>query len=282
MRIATVSQLLGVPIPTIRSWERRYDFPAPPRTGGLHRRYSEAELEQLRALRDLVIKGHSTKDAVALVRNAALVPSADMSPAEPLINAALALDTTALRAALDASTERLGVEDTIRQVILPAMHEIGSRWEAGRCDVGREHLATEGVRNWLARQAFLAPSPFRPRRIVLACGPKDMHTIGLESFAVILARRGWPCRVLGAMTPIDALVSAVQTLGATGAVITAQRNVTRRSAVEAIRAVEAVPGVRAFYAGSAFIAPSARKDVPGTYLGEDLLEAALVVESALA
>jgi MerR family transcriptional regulator, light-induced transcriptional regulator len=282
MRIATVSQLLGVPIPTIRSWERRYDFPAPPRTGGLHRRYSEAELEQLRALRDLVIKGHSTKDAVALVRDAALVPSADMSPAEPLINAALTLDTTALRAALDASTERLGVEDTIRQVILPAMREIGSRWEAGRCDVGREHLATEGVRNWLARQAFLVPPPFRPHPIVLACGPKDMHTIGLESFAVILARRGWPCRVLGAMTPTEALVSAVQTLGAIGAVVTAQRNVTRRSAVEAIRAADAVRGVRAFYAGSAFIAPSARKDVPGTYLGEDLLEAALVVESTLA
>ena len=61
MRIATVSQLLGVPIPTIRSWERRYEFPAPPRTDGLHRRYSQAELEQLRALRDLVMNGHSAK-----------------------------------------------------------------------------------------------------------------------------------------------------------------------------------------------------------------------------
>ena len=41
MRIATVSKLLGVPVPTIRSWERRYDFPAPPRTDGLHRRYGD-------------------------------------------------------------------------------------------------------------------------------------------------------------------------------------------------------------------------------------------------
>jgi MerR family transcriptional regulator, light-induced transcriptional regulator len=282
MRIAIVSQLLGVPIPTIRSWERRYDFPAPPRTDGLHRRYSEAELAQLRALRDLVINGHSTKDAVALVRNAAAnAASKDTFPAEAVIDAAQALDAAGLRAALDASTEQLGVEDTIRRAILPAMHEIGSRWEAGRCDVGREHLATEGIRGWLARQAFLAPSSFRPQLIVLACGPKDMHTIGLESFAVILARRGWPCRVLGAMTPTDALVSAVRTLRASGAVVTAQRNVTRPSAVEAIRAVHAVRGVRALYAGSAFIAPSARKEVPGTYLGEDLVEAARVVESTL-
>jgi DNA-binding transcriptional MerR regulator len=281
MRIATVSKLLGVPVPTIRSWERRYEFPAPPRTDGLHRRYGEAELEQLRALRDLVTKGHSTRDAVALVRNAVEVRSVDGSPAGPVLDAALALDTARLRVALDASAERLGVEDTIRRAILPAMREIGSRWKAGRCDVGHEHLATEGVRNWLARQAFLAAPPFRPHPIVLACGPKDLHTIGLESFAVILARRGWPCRVLGAMTPTEALVSAVQALRAIGAVVTAQRSVTRRSAVEAIGAADALPGVRAFYAGDAFVAPSARRDVPGIYLGPDLLETALVVDSTM-
>jgi MerR family transcriptional regulator, light-induced transcriptional regulator len=280
MRIATVSKLLGVPVPTIRSWERRYEFPAPPRTDGLHRRYGDIEFEQLRALRDLVTKGHSTRDAVALVRNA-VIRSGDASPAEPVVDAALALDTARLRAALDASTERLGVEETIRRAILPAMREIGSRWKAGRCDVGREHLATEGVRSWLARQAFLAPPPFRPRPIVLACGPQDLHTIGLESFAVILARRGWPCRVLGARTPTEALVSTVEALGAIGAVVTAQRSVTRRSAVEGMAATDALPGVRGFYAGDAFVAPAARRDVRGIYLGEDLVEAALVVESSL-
>ena len=97
---------------------------------------------------------------------------------------------------------------------------------------------------------------------------------------MILARRGWPCRVLGARTPTEALVSAVQAMEAIGAVVTAQRSVTRRSAMEAIAAADALPGVRAFYAGDAFIAPSARKDVRGSYLGEDLVEAARVVESS--
>jgi MerR family transcriptional regulator, light-induced transcriptional regulator len=281
MHIATVAKLLGIPVPTIRSWERRYQFPAPPRTNGRHRRYGEAELAQLRALRDLVTNGHSTKDAVALVRNTAPVRPDDGSPAEPVVDAALALDSTRLQAELDATTQRLGVEDTIRQAILPAMRELGSRWQTGRCDVSREHLATEAVRNWLARQAFLAPPPFRPHPIVLACGPKDMHTIALHSFAVILTRRGWPCRVLGAMTPTEALISAVQTLRAIGAVVTAQRSVTRQSAVETIHAVDALPGVHAFYAGNAFGAPSARKNVPGTYLGEDLAQAAQIIETTL-
>jgi MerR family transcriptional regulator, light-induced transcriptional regulator len=280
MRIAAVSELLGVPVPTIRSWERRYEFPAPPRTDGRHRRYGNVELEQLRALRDLVTKGHSTRDAVALVRRTTLAGSQDGSPFEKVLDAVLALDGDLLRAELDAATERLGVEDAIQLVILPAMREIGSRWRAGRCDVGREHLATEVVRSWLSRQAFLAPQPFRPRPIVLASGPQDLHTVGLEAFAVILARRGWSCRVLGARTPPDALVTTVRSVDAVAALVTAQRAVTRRSAVGSIEAAHALPGVRAFYAGDAFAAPAARKDVGGIYLGEDLIEAAVIIEES--
>jgi len=280
LRIAAVSRLLGIPVATIRSWERRYEFPAPPRTDGHHRRYGGVELEQLRALRDLVTKGHSARDAVALVRRTAPSGSQEGSPPEKVLDAVLALDGDLLRAELDAATERLGVETTIQQVILPAMREVGSRWREGRCDIGREHLATEVVRSWLSRQAFLAPQPFRPRPIVLASGPQDLHTVGLEAFSVILARRGWPCRVLGARTPPDALVTTVQSVHAVAAVVTAQRAVTRRSAVGSIEAAHALPGVRAFYAGDAFAAPAARKDIGGIYLGEDLVEAAAIIEES--
>lgn len=279
MRIAAVSELLGIPVATIRSWERRYEFPAPPRTGGRHRRYGSVEREQLRALRDLITKGHSARDAVALVRRTTMAGSKEGSPAE-MIDAVLALDGDLLRAELDAATERLGVECVIQRVILPGLREIGARWRAGRCDVGPEHLATEVVRSWLSRQVYLAPPPYRPRPIVLASGPQDMHTVGLEAFSVILTRRGWSCRVLGARTPADALVTTVQSVNALAAVVTAQRAVTRRSAVGSIEAVHSLPGVRAFYAGDAFAAPAARKDVSGTYLGEDLVEAAVIIEES--
>ena len=163
MRIATVSRLLGVPVPTIRSWERRYEF--------LRRREPTActaatamSSSSSCALRDLVTKGHSTRRCGGTGTERRGGRSGDASPSEPVVDAALALDTGRLRAALDASTERLGVEETIRRAILPAMREIGAQWKAGRCDIGREHFATEGVRAWLARQAFLAPAPSAPTR----------------------------------------------------------------------------------------------------------------------
>jgi DNA-binding transcriptional MerR regulator len=281
MPIASVARTLDIPVPTIRSWERRYGFPTPSRTGGRHRRYTVREIEQLRDLRDLITRGHSAREAVARL-SVAPSPDGGRELLQTVIDSAMRLDSEGIRSALDRSADRLGVEVAIRDVVFLAMREIGTRWKTGTCDVEQEHLATESVRAWLARQVAMAPPPFRGDPIVLACGPKDLHTIGIEAFTVVLSRRGWPCRVLGALTPAASVVATVRAVRAVAAVVTAQRSVTRRAALDSLAAVDAVPGVRAFYAGDAFIAASARRDVPGTYLGEDVVEAAEVLESALA
>ncbi|HVF07815.1 MAG TPA: MerR family transcriptional regulator [Actinomycetota bacterium] len=279
--IAGVSSLLGIPVPTIRSWERRYGFPVPSRTQGKHRRYSVDEIDQLRMMRDEITRGHSASEAVDIVRRSAteIRPRAELL--DRFLGAAMRLDPAQLRETLMTGSESMGVEETMRLVALPAMREMGSRWKAGVCDTAHEHLATEAVRVWLARQSVMAPTPFRPFPLVLACGPKDLHTIGLEAFGVVLARRGWSTRTLGPLTPLSSLVAAVQAAEARGAVVTSHRSVTRRAAVEAIAAVDALPGVEAFYAGAGFGPASARKDVPGTYLGGDVVDGAAILEARL-
>lgn len=282
MTIAAVSSLLGIPVPTIRSWERRYGFPVPSRTRGKHRRYSVDEVDQLRMMRDEITRGHSASEAVDIVRRYATEDRPRAELLDRFLEASMKLDPTKIRETLMTGAESMGVEDTMRTVALPAMREMGSRWKAGVCDTAHEHLATEAVRVWLARQSVMAPAPFRPFPLVLACGPKDLHTIGLEAFGVVLARRGWSIRTLGPLTPVSSLVAAVRAAEAHGAVVSSQRSVTRRSAVEAIVAVDALPGVEAFYGGAAFGPAAARKDVPGTYLGEDIVEAAGILERTLA
>ena len=282
MTIAAVSSLLGIPVPTIRSWERRYGFPVPSRTQGKHRRYSVDEIDQLRMMRDEITRGHSASEAVDIVRRYATEDRPRAELLDRFLEASMRLDPAKLREVLMSGAESMGVEETMRDVALPAMREMGSRWKAGVCDTAHEHLATEAVRVWLARQSAMAPAPFRPFPLVLACGPKDLHTIGLEAFGVVLARRGWSIRTLGPLTPVSSLVAAVRAAEARGAVVTSQRSVTRRPAVEAIVAADALAGVHAFYAGAAFGPAAARKDVPGTYLGEDIIEAAEILERVLA
>ena len=58
LRVGEVADRLGVSTSTIRLWERRYGLPRPVRSVGGHRRYSAADVEQLRAVRDLFGRGH--------------------------------------------------------------------------------------------------------------------------------------------------------------------------------------------------------------------------------
>ncbi len=67
LAISEVSAATGVPVPTLISWERRYGFPEPARTGGGHRRYSIEQVDQICALVEL-LRFNAVSRAVALLR----------------------------------------------------------------------------------------------------------------------------------------------------------------------------------------------------------------------
>lgn len=280
LSIAEASEILAVPAPTLRSWERRYGFPTPPRTTGKHRRYSRSEIELLRALRDEIARGRSARDAVEIVR------TMGEKRAEPgredvhrFVEGAIRMDARSLARLLSSSSRRRGVEETILDLALPALREIGVRWESGRCTVGHEHLATEQIETWLRR---VTPAQARSNdRILLGCGPSDWHRVGLDAFAVLLAHRGWDVRVLGAQVPVTDMATAARTTRALAAVVTSHMKISRRAAVASLRALRSETQAEAFYAGNAFITASARKGVPGTYLGEDMRVAADMLTAQL-
>lgn len=281
LAIAGVSEKLGIPVPTIRSWERRYGFPVPPRTSGKHRRYTDAEVEQLRAVRDAIIGGYAAREAVDLIRAGPRTEAAVRPEVGALLRAAVGLDLNHARTVLNEAAEALGPDQAVMQVALPALHEVGSRWKVGTCDAATEHLMTEAVRAWLARLTTLAPSAPGRSPIVLSCGPKELHSVGLEAFAMMLAMRRWAVLTLGALTPVDPLVRVVRESRALGAVVVAQRSVHRRSTIGSIEAVDRLRGVRVFFAGAAFSSAASRRGVPGTYLGTDLVAAAATIEATL-
>src|SRR5512147_1777385 len=98
MTVADVSRALAVPVPTLRSWERRYGLPAPPRTAGGHRRYTSRDLATLRELRDEIARGRPPREAA---RRVAVRGDGDGPDVLALIAAARALDPLAIRRLLD-------------------------------------------------------------------------------------------------------------------------------------------------------------------------------------
>lgn len=280
LSIQAVSKLLDVPAPTIRSWERRYGIPTTTRSNGGHRRFLPDELAMLRRMRDEVARGHRAAEAAAIVKE----QSRERSPYQGLIDefleAAYRLEPRGIDALLEQARDRIGLDHTICAVLLPAMRQIGLWWESGRCDVAHEHLATEASRAWLNRLLYLGPTPWRGQNIILACGPRDVHTLGLEALGVMLSRRGYGCRVLGARTPGRSLMSAVQATDASAVVLVSHMSVGRRSAVEALQGLRST-NAHLFFAGNAFLTPQARQGVPGTFLGENLVAAVDIVDVAL-
>jgi MerR family transcriptional regulator, light-induced transcriptional regulator len=286
LSIAEVSELLGIPAPTLRSWERRYGFPTPPRTLGQHRRYSRQEIELLRALRDEIARGRAARDAVETVRRfGAQRVGSDREDIDSFVDAAVAMDVMTLQRILNGHQRRQGVERTIIDLALPALREIGIRWESKRCTVGHEHLATEQISHWLHRQRASLTGRSGAQdagpAIVIGCGPDDLHRVGADAFAVLMGQRRVAVTVLGSQVPPDDMVSAVEATGAGAVVVASHMKSTRRSAVATLRRLRSGTRAHLFFAGNGFITSSARKGVPGTYLGEDMLAAADLVAERL-
>lgn len=280
LAIQEVSRLLGIPAPTLRAWELRYGVPDAPRSAGGHRRYSAEAVNHVRLMRDEIARGRQAAEAARAVRALMAQTGQPRALVDAMLAASEALEPRTVRAVLDRAADELGLAAAVDEVLMPGMRQVGLWWESGRCDIAQEHLTSEAARGWLSKLLAFAPPPRRGDPVVLACGPRDLHTLGLEAMAALLAYDGWSSRVLGARTPAAALVTAVQATSAAAAVVVSHLSVGRRPAIEAIRSVEHI-GTPVFFAGNAFMFPRARQGVPGTYLGESLAEAAAVVGRAL-
>ncbi len=277
LSIQQASAALNVPAPTIRSWERRYGVPVADRSNGGHRRYTRGQLDRLRLMRDLIAEGRRPAGAAALVR------AGYAASAEPLVAALLrgarSMTPDGIAETLQVASQTLGLDRTVDEVLLPAMREVGEWWHAGQIDVAHEHLATNTARAWLSSVDSAGPSRSEPP-IILSCGPRDQHTLGLEALDALLRHRRWDCRLLGARTPVESLGHAVQETSAVAVVLACHVSAGRAAAVEALRSADR-HGVHVFYAGGAFSSRQARQDVPGRYLGTNLAEAADLVTDTI-
>lgn len=129
-----------------------------------------------------------------------------------LINAIEQYDEAAVQTALDDGLAAFGLEAFVRDLILPALTEVGRRWEEGDVDISQEHFASNLIRGRLLSLARLWGRGAGPLAL-LACAPGERHDISLLAFGLLLRSYGWRILFLGADTPISTLRRAAQTTG---------------------------------------------------------------------
>lgn len=219
-RIQTVAELSGVPAATLRAWERRYGVPAPARTASAYRLYSDADVDLIRAMRDLVNNGTAPAEAARVVlASKPQAPSAINVDQDPLatardriVDATLRFDPDGIelevRRALTMGTSVAIYE----QALGPALQRVGDLWHEGTITIAQEHIASQIILGASLDLARLSQPVDSSRKAVLGCFADEEHAIGLYGVALRFASWGYRTTLLGARTPPVAVSRVVESL----------------------------------------------------------------------
>jgi len=219
LRIGELTKRTGVSPELLRAWEQRYGLLQPTRTPGGFRLYSAADEARVQRMQSLVSGGLAAAQAARLVLSGGEPePRTDSGSAAPLEQAAGnltasldRLDEQAANSALDRLFSAYTVETVLQEVVLPYLHRLGERWEAGEVSVAQEHFASNLLRGRLLGLAQGWGQGQGPLAI-LACVPGEHHELGLLVFGVALRRRGWRITYLGTDSPIGAVADTARSL----------------------------------------------------------------------
>ena len=244
VRVGELARRVGVAPETLRAWERRYGVLSPARTAAGYRIYGREDEARARRMRELIESGWAAGEAAHVVteaRIAATNPLPEVGAADELVAALMGFDSAAGNAAFDRVLAARSLDAALREVVLPALHQVGDRWERGEITVAQEHFATElitGRLRGLGREWGTGLGP----RAVLACPSGERHDVGLLCCGLALDRRGWRVTYLGPDTPVDALDSVVSAVEPAVVVLGALQSGPLQAAAPALqRLAERVP-----------------------------------------
>jgi DNA-binding transcriptional MerR regulator/methylmalonyl-CoA mutase cobalamin-binding subunit len=224
--IRAVSKLTAISVDTLRAWERRYAVVEPERDER-GRLYSEADVERLKLLRQLVEQGHAigrvasltSEELGALVtRGPDPVPYEGPAPAGQADQGALRgaverFDAPALRRELSRLAAILPARSLAREVALPLLAHVGEGWHDGRLTVAQEHLVTAELRSLMGALARLHGVPDASPRLLLATPPGEQHELGTLVAALVASGSGFMAFYLGPQLPPAEVVGAARRIG---------------------------------------------------------------------
>jgi MerR family transcriptional regulator, light-induced transcriptional regulator len=219
LRIGQLAKRTGVSPELLRAWEQRYGLLQPTRTAGGFRLYSAADEARVQGMQSLVAGGLAAAQAARLLLSddepaprSVSTSAATLEDAAGNLTASLdRLDEQVANTALDRLFAGYTVETVLRDAVIPYLHRLGDRWEAGEVSVAQEHFASNLLRGRLLGLAQGWGQGQGPGAI-LACVPGEQHELGLLAFGVALRRRGWRITYLGSDSPIGAVADISRSL----------------------------------------------------------------------
>jgi DNA-binding transcriptional MerR regulator len=206
IRTNAAAELLGVSPNTLRSWERRFDYPKPRRTAGGHRQYDLTELE---ALRRALMETHNISSAIEVARQRGEGPS---SPTR-LLDAFDHFDEAVADRVMEESLAVRSVERSVEEVLLPAIELAEGR-------DGREaelEMACRWATGWIHASRRVVPAPTRPQGVILfdASERLDLESLHVQALDLAIRRAGFPSLLLSFDLPPERVARAMRAVDPT-------------------------------------------------------------------
>ncbi|MEW6297618.1 MAG: MerR family transcriptional regulator [Thermodesulfobacteriota bacterium] len=256
LSIGAVSRATGIPAETLRTWERRYGFPAPERKPSGHRAYPISSVPRLRRIAEALAQGHRAGEAVAASEAdlaallevpravAALVPSAPRRGAggevTDLLHLVEAFDAQRLTRVLADDWRRLGPLGCLHTRVAPLVRAVGDGWEAARLEIRHEHFLSERVGDFLRSRRLSVEERARGPLVVCSTLPGEAHGLGLQMAALLLVHAGCRLLYLGTEVPpgqIAGLARDFRARAVAVSVSSANRGEAMTAQVERLRAL---------------------------------------------
>lgn len=212
--IRTVCSMTGLNPVTLRAWERRYGLIKPERTSSGHRMYSDGDVERIRKVLALTREGVAIGQVKAALEAEPVVatPPPDKGPwlgyRRRLAAAIAGFDEGALEAIYDAALALHSVNVVDRMLLVPMLAELGTRWTKVTGGVAEEHFFSAYLRNKIGARFHHRRMHEVGPKILLACGPGELHETGLLLFALAAHDAGFRVVLLGANVPFRETAAA--------------------------------------------------------------------------
>ena len=231
LSIGALAQATSVPVNTLRTWERRHGFPRSVRLPSGHRRFYSDQIVLVRwiiraleagyrpsALEDLEV------EAIRAMVTATKPHQVQRSPGEEVcldrwFEQVSNLDTAGLKASMTQVWSRVGAIAFLSTYVSSFLDQVGQGWADGRFSIAQEHAASAALSDFLAaRWRELLEGATGPS-VVLGTLPGELHSLGLQQAAVVVAMRGVRVHFVGANTPVEELAGAAKALDAHGVIV---------------------------------------------------------------
>ncbi|RKP51558.1 MerR family transcriptional regulator [Cohnella endophytica] len=217
--IKKVSDILGIPVVTIRAWENRYRIIAPHRSEGGHRFFSEDDINKLKFLKQQIEQnGVKISEAVRMLRHSTSKENAGKKTVtsftagrahedmiDRLYEQLISYNTLKANEIIDLAFSLYDFEIVFSHILMPAMYRIGAEWECGKLSVLQEHFASQLIIQRFSQFFRVLPIDDRLPRMLAFCPEGEYHQIGLMHFCIFLKKKGVDVIYLGPSTPLDGL-----------------------------------------------------------------------------